>query len=161
MKTQKAAMQRLFCYYYAESGNIEESAIRAGFPQELALVEGLRALAASGSQKLISQLAEKNDFSQLIQTGLKRLAFGSAADAVRLAFSEGEIPSSEIAKMDFFNVSEIKKVKGGGVEIKVFDRQKALEKLIEFESGNSNRLQMTGLINAIKESCEGGFDEEG
>lgn len=31
--------------------------------------------------------------------------------------------------MDLFNISEIKRVKGGGMEIKFFDRIKALEKL--------------------------------
>ena len=37
--------------------------------------------------------------------------------------------------MDLFNISEIKKKKNGEVEIKFFDRLKALEKLTELSTG--------------------------
>ena len=43
-----------------------------------------------------------------------------------------------LENMDLFNISEIKKVKGGGVEIKFFDRIKALEKLENLRLGGLN-----------------------
>ena len=42
----------------------------------------------------------------------------------------------ELKKMDLFCVSEIKRPKDGSMEIKFFDRMKALEKLSEGESGD-------------------------
>ena len=38
-------------------------------------------------------------------------------------------------KLDLFNVSEIKRPKGGGLEIKFFDRLKALEHLEQLCTG--------------------------
>ena len=54
-----------------------------------------------------------------------------------------DIQNVDIDSLDLFNVAEIKKQKGGGIEIKFFDRIKALEKLGEIsvtgeqESGQS------------------------
>lgn len=160
MLKEKQAMQRLFCYYYAHSGNIEESAIKAGFPQELALAEGIRALSQRRFQTLVDELCGKANNSQLSVTGLKRLAFGSINDAVELVFSEETISSDRLAKMDFFNISEIKKIKGGGVEIKIFDRHKALETLIEYQNSSNSQAQAFEIIDALKNVCENDFDSE-
>lgn len=160
MLREKQAMQRLFCYYYAHSGNIEESALKAGFPQELALAEGIRALSQRRYKDLVDELCSKSDSSQLVLTGLKRLAFGSINDAIELAFSEDELPRGKLAKMDFFNISEIKKVKGGGVEIKVFDRLKALEAMIEYHISTGKRAQAFEIIDALKSVCENDSVEE-
>ena len=60
--------------------------------------------------------------------GYRRLAFGSTSDAASLMFEEN--PSREtLENMDLFLVSEIKRPKDGAMEIKFFDRVKALEKL--------------------------------
>ena len=69
--------------------------------------------------------------------GYKRLAFGSAADALKLIFSEEAPDLQELEQMDFFNVSEIKRPKGGGLEIKFFDRLKPLERLAEISSDSA------------------------
>ena len=86
---------------------------------------------------MIKTAEEKNMTSDYaIKSGLERLAFGRTNDAAELVFAE-EITPHKIRQADLFNVSEIKKVKGGGVEIKFFDRLKALEKLSEIsQSGN-------------------------
>lgn len=63
-----------------------------------------------------------------IAIGYQRLAFGCISDAICLLFSD-EVSPEEIEKMDLFNISEIKRKKGGDIEIKFFDRLKALEKL--------------------------------
>ena len=65
--------------------------------------------------------------------GYNRLAFGEIQDAVRLLFSDG-IDDAELDKMDLFNVAEIRRPKGGGMEIKFFDRIKALQCLERMET---------------------------
>ncbi len=159
MLNEKQAMQRLFCYYYAFGGNIEESAIKAGFPQELALSEGIKILSLRKFQALISELCRGKIDTRQSVAGLKRLAFGSVNDAFELVFSEGDISKERLAKMDFFNISEIKKIKGGGVEIKIFDRQKALEKLLEHENASCTKPAFE-IIDALKNMHENSFDDE-
>lgn len=70
-------------------------------------------------------------------TGYKRLAFGSAADALSLLFREEAPTKEELDEMDLFNVSEIKRPKGGGLEIKFFDRLKPLERLSEMSESEA------------------------
>ena len=60
--------------------------------------------------------------------GYERLAFGSTADAFRLLMSTGD-DALDVGMLDLFNVSEIKRPKDGAMEIKFFDRLKALEQL--------------------------------
>ncbi len=69
--------------------------------------------------------------------GYERLAFGSTADAFRLLMSSGDdVP--DVGALDLFNVAEIKRPKDGAMEIKFFDRLKALEQLGDIpESGDA------------------------
>lgn len=154
MQQETKAMQRLFCYYYVQSGNVQESAIKAGFPQSQAIVCGLKALSQKSCRELIEKLSYHETAVNLVETGLKRLAFGNANDAVRLAFCEQAPSSEELGSLDLFNISEIKKIKGGGVEIKLFDRQKALEKLYELSHSLNMHADAEGLISALSNSCE-------
>ena len=61
-----------------------------------------------------------------IITGYEKIAFGSINDPIRLLFCD-EINPRALKKMDLFSVSEIKRPKGGGMEMKFFDRIKALQ----------------------------------
>ena len=61
-----------------------------------------------------------------IEKGYEKIAFGGIADAVKLLFIE-ELKPGSVKKLDLFTVAEIKKPKGGGMEIKFFDRIKALQ----------------------------------
>ncbi|MGN0532942.1 MAG: terminase small subunit [Eubacterium sp.] len=70
--------------------------------------------------------------------GLRRLAFGEIKDAVALLFESDENILASLDSLDLFNVSEIKRPKGGGMEIKFFDRLKALEKLREVVSSETD-----------------------
>ena len=64
-----------------------------------------------------------------------------------------DIGRQELSKLDLFNVAEIKRQKGGTVEIKFFDRLKALEKLAEI--GEDDRTQKTAtLYSAIENSAK-------
>ena len=96
-------------------------------------------------------MSKKSD-TQLVIDGLKKLAFGKVNDAVTLAFAE-EIPPPELlAKMRLFYISSVKRVKGGGVEVQFFDRQKALEKLYEYALANQNGKISESLLKALSDS---------
>lgn len=70
--------------------------------------------------------------------GYEKLALGGIADAVHLMYCEN--PSAEdLAHLDLFNVAEIKRPKDGAMEIKFFDRLKALEKLGELDENASKK----------------------
>lgn len=66
---------------------------------------------------------------------------------------EPEISREELNKMDLFNVSEIKRQKGGTIEIKFFDRLKALEKLSEIGGAEDSQVS-TSLYSAIEKSAK-------
>lgn len=68
--------------------------------------------------------------------GYRSLAFGSCADAFSLVLLDEELTQEKIEALDLLNISEIKRPKGGGIEIKFFDRLKALEKLQELSAQN-------------------------
>ena len=149
-----------FCCYYALLGSVEEAAAKAGLPKESALSDGLNCLRSPVCRKRITELRELLSGSGEVIAGLKRLAFGSCKDAAVLAFSD-ELPTPEvIGQLDLFNVSEIKRVKGGGVEVKLFDRLKALEKLFELENSFSDRSKASGLIAALMSDGEADSDED-
>lgn len=93
-----------------------------------------------------------------ITIGYQRLAFGCISDAVKLLFSD-EISPEEIEKMDLFNISEIKRKKGGDIEIKFFDRLKALEKLTDMWS-TSREDEESSLFSAIEKGAKALREEQ-
>lgn len=82
--------------------------------------------------------------------GYQRLAFGNTSDAVSLLYTK-EPQEADFGAMDLFMISEIKKPKDGSVEIKFFDRLKALEKLEQINSDSS----FMNLFDAIGETGSG------
>ena len=68
-----------------------------------------------------------------VKKGYETLAFGGIEDAVRLLFSEDPKPE-DLEGLDLYNVAEIRRPRGGGMEIKFFDRIKALECLERLEA---------------------------
>lgn len=142
-----------FCCYYVMLGDPEEAAVRAGWQGTAALTEAAKLLKNQQCRKVISELKTLFSDSASVKAGLRRLAFGSCKDAVTLAFSEELPPPGVIEKLDLFNVSEIKRVKGGGVEIKLFDRLKALEKLYELETAQEGKNMAAGLLEALTASA--------
>lgn len=126
---------RLFCYYYLKLGNIREAAVRAGYFPPVALPEGAKLLERADVRAFLEHLSGSlgKTRAELIKQGLERLAFGSACDAISLACAEEPPGRMEIEGMDLFAISEFKRIKGGGVEVKLFDRQKALALLWELE----------------------------
>lgn len=98
-------------------------------------------------------MAKRKKLTQAeVTEGLRHLAFGEVKDAVSLLFEEDETIIRLLPKLDLFNVSEIKRAKGGGMEIKFFDRLKALERLGEMAE-ISNVGGSASFFNALEKSA--------
>lgn len=140
-----------FCCCYAKLGNISEAAVMAGCSRSSALEWGMEILKKKKYNQLISQLRTifSSETRNQVMSGLERLAFGDTRDAALLVLSEEPVTEDMLMKLDLFNVSELKRVKGGGVEVKFFDRQKALEKMMEYAGSADQRSAAKSLLNAL------------
>ena len=129
--------EKEFCRIFAETRDKRRAAFEAGY-RILPLQSALKLLEKQKIKSYIDFLSDSQDvLLKEAQAGFRRLAFGSAADAVKLIFAEN-LTDEQIESLDLFNVSDIKRPKGGGIEIKFFDRQKALEALSELSGNNSD-----------------------
>ena len=141
--------KKTFAKMFVRTRNGSETAVRLGAePQDAKLIEA-EFMADPGVKKAIRKL-DKEDVQTLcyVKTGLSRLAFGSINEAAALMFDD-EVSREDILKADLFNVSELKRVKGGGVEMKFFDRQKALEKLVELDPDLREVSAAQEFLNAV------------
>lgn len=138
MKEKLTKKQQAFCRHFARTRNGREAAAAAGFsvfPETAAV----RLLGNPNIQKYLHALEQETEATKAeLIAGYRRLAFGSVADAVRLLLtSDGDAPLDP-ETLDLFLVSEIKRPKAGGLEIKFFDRQKALDRLSELLGGSTD-----------------------
>lgn len=153
MNERKLTKKELdFCRAFVRLRNPKEAAIRAGY-------EILPEYRATGllwkkeiQQKITELEKEVTADENLISAGLQRLAFGSCADAVKLILSANQDTSPDIDSLDLFNVAEIKFTCGKGMEIKFFDRLKALEKLSEI-SQNGKETGALSFYEALERSA--------
>jgi hypothetical protein len=121
-----------FCRWYAQLQNPKEAALKSGY-SVMPEYRALTLLAKKNIKKKIQELEKENSATEsLVCAGFQRLAFGSIGDAIQLILSVDKDVSPNVEKLDLFNVSEIKYTSGKGMEIKFFDRLKALERLSEF-----------------------------
>ena len=129
LTTREAA----FCRYLIALGDPRQAAVLAGFEPEI----------CRGAAQLVTRadiIRECKKISKAMlrlklspRRGLERVAFGGVGDALALLFMD-EAPAPErLQCLDLFSVSEIKRPKGGGIEIKFHDRLKALLTLLEYE----------------------------
>ena len=88
-----------------------------------------------------------------VKSGYEKLAYGKVNDAVQLMFRDGLTPQ-ELKKLDLYSVAEMKQTKDG-LEIKFYDRMKALEALHELEQGGSEQAPLyRALIQSIRRGGE-------
>lgn len=101
---------------------------------------------------LISDMHEKKRKSLLERAycGYERLAFGSVEDIIELV-CKSNFSEKDLRSLDYFNISEVKKNKDGGIEVKFFDRLKALEKLENIACNDKN--QALSFYSALEESA--------
>ena len=88
--------------------------------------------------------------------GLSEIAFGKIKDPIKLLFLDS-IDDRKLSRMKLANISEVKKPKGGGMEIKFFDRIKAMQCLYEYSGqGNCD----TSFFDALEKSAGSESGEE-
>ena len=151
MKSKKLTKRELlFCHSFALYANAREAASKSGYasPERA----GMKLLARKEIRDEIDKLNLRKTGKEEIICGLKRLAFGSVADPMKIILSDGT-ESFDTESMDLFGISEIKKPKGGGIEIKFFDRLKALEKLSVLCEGTDEDSSMP-FYEAIRKSAK-------
>ncbi len=148
MAKEMSAKEALFCEYYKILHSPREAAARAGytFPER----SGIRLLKKAAVKRFVE---DKGSEASDAVCGLHRIAFGSITDAVYLC-TRGEVPDREaLETLDLFMVSEIKFSKSGGIEIKFFDRLKALDLLAaQTVSGGS---KAESFFHALRDSAKG------
>jgi hypothetical protein len=151
--------QKNFLYQFIKLKNVQEAAVVAGFPLKSAYRDGMKILRHPKALPFIEDsLAILNEFSgDIVRAGLERLVTGRINDAVALAFSEDGINGDDIQKLDLYNISELKRPKGGGCEIKFFDRQKAAESLYQLNNSVKTGDTAQSFFEALKESAEAEF----
>ena len=79
---------------------------------------------------------------------LKRLAFYRPNDAIRIAMEEGEV---DVRRLKLEGVSEFKRHANGAVEIKFFDRLKALELLLELQEERAPTGTLESFLKGVAE----------
>ena len=151
--------EKLFCYHFAETGDISLSAEKAGFSQDEAFEKGCGILAKSQARKLITKqrgFISGNSIDD-IKTALRRIIFGTNNDAVMTVFSD----TGDIKSYDLFSVSEIKKVDGKGTEIKLISKIEALKLLYEIEKNGFEKNKAESFISALSSAyCPENEDED-
>lgn len=129
--------EKLFCRYYVSAQNVREAAVRSGFTV-LPELKGIHMLSRKEIRDEIDKIRmQTQQLHKDVRTGLERIAFGGIGDAVRLILCDDASLAGELDSLDLFCVSEIKRPKSGGMEIKFFDRLKALEKLQTYETSRA------------------------
>lgn len=140
-----------FALLVATLGNAEEAAYKAGFT----VLPGRKAQKLLQRQQIKDEIARQKELRKNLSvavTGLQRIAFGSVADAIKLATDFEK--SVDTSSLDLFSISEIKYQVGKGIEIKFYDRLKALQQLLELESVNTESKGLS-IYEALERSAGG------
>lgn len=83
----------------------------------------------------------KKTVEEKVKQGLLDLALGDISDAVMLLYLKDEEILERLPKLKLINVSEIKRPRDGAMEIKFFDRLKAMERFLDVQNeGNSDSM---------------------
>lgn len=158
-KKQFARMSEAFCLHYARLGNITAAALLAGAPPEEAAAWGTKWLSDEGVRTRLGEYrrALQQDPAALGRTGLLRLAFGEANDAVNLLLHGDALSAEEIENLDLFLLSSLKRDKTVGMEMHFYDRAAALQRLCTEGQGENEKQTANALLIALSgETAEGG-----
>jgi hypothetical protein len=151
-----SSKERLFCHFVAELGNIREAAVRAGYGGLLAGIRAAELLERPEIRREISRRRKWRGARETVDTaiaGLVRIALGANNDGAGLAFAD-EAPDGEtLSGLDLFGVAEVKRQKGG-VEVRFYDRLKALEALLAWgKSQGGDNAGKRDLYAALEKSA--------
>ena len=150
--------EKIFCYRFAETGDISLSAEYAGFSSD-AYEKGCEILSKGTARKLIRKHREFISGKTIddIKTALRRIVFSNPKNEILTVFSDGNDISS---LKDFFSVSEIKRVEGKGTEIKLISKTDALKLLYEIEKNGFEKNKAESFISALSSAVCPDDDED-
>ncbi len=151
--------EKLFSLRYVSTGNPVNSLKFAGYTKKLCTPKkAISLLEKKHIKKKIQELREeqRKKLKSTVICGLKKLAFGSINNQVKILMSKN-FENQNSPSHDLFNVQEIRIPRSGALEIKFFNRQSAMEKLLEFirdESCDDNYASdsLSDIFNALKHS---------
>ena len=149
--------EKAFCQQFARLHNAKEAAVRAGYSINRAQRTADRLLQRREILRRIDREMERfvpQHLEQLLFAGLMRLAFGSANDAAKLAVGHEALSPEQIDRLDLFLVSELKKTKDGGFEVKLHDRIKALGCLEQFLQAHQDSQTADSFFQALEQSVK-------
>lgn len=138
-----------FCLYYRRYGDSTIAAKKVGIFENPEL-SGLRLLSDKKTVKTLKKLESAVDIKSLVRCGLERIALGDSCDCAKLVTDE----LSTCEGLDLYMISEIKKPKGGGIELKLFSRIDALEKLLELDSVSAKTSTAESFFNALSDGAK-------
>ena len=134
---QPTQRQRRFVSAYLESGDPEQAALAAGFSAKRAQKAGEKLLTAPAVQTALRQAWRSRPRAyaiteQAILRELSAVAFSDFTDFVRV--EDGQVLITDSRNLDYSRRAAIAGIKdtGKGVEIKLHDKQKALELLVKY-----------------------------
>lgn len=147
---------KAFAVAFAHCCDAQTAAMLCGCPITKAKAVGEALLHKKSVMRQIERcFSQKLRLYDCVRAGLERLAFGRSNDAVQLAFTDKEqITGKLVSSLDLSLVSSIKRDKDGGVDIKLFDRQKALEALGGLFEASDSVQAAQSFLSALSEGDE-------
>lgn len=145
--------KKKFCKSFLDTGSIYQAEVLSG------VKDGEKLICDSEIIEEIERLSklQYQSLNILAKAGLKRLAMGSISDAVSLIYMD-KPDREKLRDMDLFMISEIRRQKDGNMEIKFFDRFKALDKLIQNTETNDNSVPFYDALMMSAKTVEGNVD---
>jgi hypothetical protein len=140
----------IFCKVFAAAGQASRAAALAGLSRE---EECYSLLARKDIAAKIKAYASNiiGGASNAALAGLMCVASGSIADALELIRGDSIPSAARLRELDLSCVSEVKKTKDGGIELKFYDRLKAVQILFEKDEEKSGAAQ--AFYSAIREGA--------
>lgn len=142
-----------FCRLTAVTGNPHTAAVRAGYrrPDEAWPELIARRDIADEIGRVTREVSKV--FRDTLMCAALRLTAADNNDAVKLVYRE-QVSDDELREMDLSGIAEIKRTKDKSVEIKFFDRLKALDRLSELSGADADSAPEGGLLEAMRLSAQ-------
>ena len=149
-QSDEAKRRELFCIFMARGFSPEESVRRAGYGAGDCGRQSAALLGDAKVRRRISRLMKDlccRAPEQTARAGLERLALGDVGGVLALLGDE----ETFIRNADLFHVAELRRPKGGGIELKFYDRLRALSLLAEMGAGGDSAAG--SLLSALEKSA--------
>lgn len=154
---QLTVREKQFCRFYVLLRDPGQAAEWAGYPPRESRSAAEKLL---GKKEITNYLMEcagdlqESHPEQILLSVALRLANGPVNDAV-LLLRHDELSEQQLKALNLFSVSEIRQGKDGAVEIKFYDRLKALELLRGIVRDASQKEGADGLYAALERGAAG------